>query len=244
MNISWPHVQCFQKENRMLDQADRELQAWVQGVVPEVKVVLGLPRQLEGGNGVSLYLLALADPLPAWVGRQSSKQVALRYLVTTWAAEEEQAHALLGKLLIGAMEKREYELSLEELPETLWVALGIAPRPALTLRVPYSIGKQERVIKLVRGPLVVQGAPVRSLHGIVLGPDDIPIAGASVELPALQLRGSTDTRGRFFFATVPGESQSFQLIVKARGYRQIVTVEQSTSEKEPLAIRFASFDAR
>jgi hypothetical protein len=228
----------------MLNQADRELQAWAQGVVPEGEVVLGSPRQLEGRYGVSLYLLALADPLPAWISRQSGKQIALRYLVTAWAAEEEQAHALLGKLLIAAIEKREYELSLEELPMTLWTALGIAPRPALMLLAPYVIEQPERVVKLVRGPLVVQGVPVRSLHGIVLGPGEIPIAGAGVELPALQLRSSTDSRGRFSFATVPGGAQNFQLIVKARGYRQIVTVEQSTSEKEPLAIRFASFDAR
>jgi hypothetical protein len=237
-------MQGLQKENRMLDQADRELQAWVQGVLPEAEIVLGPPRQLEGKHGVSLYLLALADSRPAWVNRQASKQVALRYLITTWAAQEEQAHAQLGKLMVAAMEKRQYELCLEELPATLWAALGMVPRPVLTLWVPYSIEQQERVIKLVRGPLVVQGAPVRSLHGIVLGPGDIPIMGASVELPALQLRNSTDTRGRFFFATVPGESQSFQLIVKARGYRQSVIVEQSLSEKEPLAIRFTSFDAR
>ncbi len=228
----------------MIEQADRELKAWVQGIVADVEVVLGQPRQLEGKNGVSLYLLALADPLPAWINRQATKQVALRYFVTTWAAEEEQAHALLGKLVFAAMEKREYELNLEDLPATLWAALGLAPRPAFTLWVPCAVALQEPVVKLVRGPLVVQGAPVRSLYGIVLGPGDIPVAGAGVELPALQLRGHTDTRGRFHFATVPGESQHFQLVVKARGYQQSVLVEQSTSAQEPLAIRFTTFDAR
>jgi hypothetical protein len=216
----------------------------VQGVVTEAEVVLGLPRQRENWQCVSLYLLALTDPLPAWVSRRSGKQVALRYLVTAWGSEEEQAHALLGKLMLALMEKREYDLSLEELPMTLWSALGIVPRPALTLRVPYAIQQQEQVVKLVQGPLVVQGSPTRSLHGLVLGPNNIPIVGASVELPALQLRSSTDTRGRFFFAMVPGESQSVQLVVKARGYRQNVTVEQSSSAKEPLTIRFTSFDAR
>ncbi|MGH2478848.1 MAG: carboxypeptidase-like regulatory domain-containing protein [Ktedonobacteraceae bacterium] len=228
----------------MIKQADREVQAWIQEVVADAEVILGPPRQLDGKHGVSLYLLALADPLPAWANWQAAQRIALRYLITTWATEEEEAHILLEKLVFAAMEKREYELSLTELPVALWTALGIAPRPGLTLWVPCSLAQPEQAIKLVRGPLVMHGAPVRSLHGIVLGPGDVPIVGAGVELPALQLRGHTDTRGRFHFATVPGTAQPFQLIVKAKGRRQSVIVEQSTSDKEPLTIRFDSFDAR
>lgn len=228
----------------MIKQADRELQEWVQGLVPEVAVVLGLPDRLAGKHGVSLYLLALADSLPAWAHQQSTRRIALRYLVTTWSEEEEEAHALLGKLAFAALEKPEYEFSLAELPMTLWTALGIIPRPAFTLWVPCSVEPPEHVTRLVRSPLVVHGAPVRSLCGIVLGPGDIPLVGASVEIPALQLRGRTDTRGWFFFATVPGESQRFQLVARAKGHMQSVTVEQSASDKEPFVIRFDSFDAR
>ena len=46
----------------MIKQADREVQAWIQEVVADAEVVLGPPRQLDGKHGVSLYLLALADP--------------------------------------------------------------------------------------------------------------------------------------------------------------------------------------
>lgn len=226
----------------MIQQADREVQAWVQEVVADAPVVLGSPRLLEGKRGVSLYLLALAEPLPAWANWQPAKRVALRYVITTWAHEEEEAHSLLEQLVFAAMEKREYELNLAELPATIWAALGIAPRPAFTLWVPCALEQPEQAIKLVRGPLVLHGAPVRSLHGIVSGPGDIPIVGASVELPALQLRCHTDTRGRFHFASVPGTGQAFQLIVKAKGRRQSVMVEQSTTNKEPLMIRFDSFD--
>lgn len=228
----------------MIEQADREVQAWVQGVLPDVDVALETPRQFEGKQGVSLYLLALADSLPAWVNQPVAKRIALRYLITSWAQTEAEAHALLGKLVFAALEKREYELNLAELPITLWGAFGMLPRPALTLWVPCSIVQPEQTAKLVRGPLAVHGAPIKSLHGIVLGPGDVPIMGAGVELPALQLRGHTDAHGRFSFATVPSGSQGLQLVVKAKGHRQSVTVEQSTSDKEPLAIRFSSFDAR
>lgn len=226
----------------VIDQADRELQEWVKSIVTGVEVVLGPPRQLDGKYGVSLYLLALATPPPAWMNRQPATRVALRYLVTAWAEDDEQAHSLLGKLVLAVMEKREYELDLAELPATMWTALSIAPRPAFTLCVPLYVERPEPVTRLVHGPLVVRGAPVINLHGIVLGPGDIPIVGASVELPALQLSEHTDARGRFYFSTVPGEPRGIQLLVKAKGRVQSVTVEQPTSDREPLAVRFDSFE--
>jgi hypothetical protein len=228
----------------VIDQADRDLQAWVKSVVTGVDVVLGSPRLLDGKHGVSLYLLALADPPLAWMNRLPTTRVALRYLVTTWAEDEGEAHRLLGELVLAVIEKREYELDLAELPATIWAALGIAPRPALTLCVPLRFERPGPTTRLVRGPLTVRGAPVMSLHGIVLGPGDIPIAGASVEVPALQLTDHTDARGRFHFSTVPGEPPGIQLLVKAKGRVQTITIEQPPSDGGPLTIRFDSFDAK
>lgn len=222
----------------MIDQADRDLQEWVKSVIPEIDIILAPPQQLAGKHGVSLYLLALAKPSPAWMNRQSSPQIALRYLVTTWAADDEEAHRLLGKLIFAVMGKRDYELDLAELPATLWTALGIAPRPSCMLIAPLSFERPETVPHLVRGPLVIHGAPVKSLHGVVLGSGDMPVAGASVELSALSLISHTDARGRFHFSSVPAEPHNIQLLVKARGHTQSVVIEQPTSEKEPLAIHF------
>lgn len=228
----------------MIDQADRDLQAWIQSVIPEIDIVLAPPQQMMGKQGVSLYLLALARPSPAWMNRQPTSQIALRYLITTWAANDEEAHHLLGKLIYAVMEKREYELDLTELPTPLWTALGIGPRPSCTLIAPLAFERPEPVSHLVRGPLVIHGAPIRSLHGVVLGPGDIPIAGASVELSALSLSSHTDAHGRFHFSSVPAEPRAMQLLIKARGYTQSVVVEHPLSEKEVLAIHFDSFNAK
>lgn len=226
----------------MIDQVDQELQEWVKSVVADVDVVLGPPHQFEGKRGVSLYLLALAPPPAAWMNRQSAIRVALRYLVTTWAEDEQRAHAMLGQLVQAAIEKREYELDLTEVPVAMWMAFGIVPRPAFMLSLPLPVERAESAVKLVQGPIVVRGAPVRSVHGIVLGPGDVPVAGASIELPALQLHTHTDTRGRFQFTTVPGEPQGIQLLVKAKGWVQRLTVGQSSSGQEPLVVRFSSFE--
>jgi hypothetical protein len=228
----------------MIEQADKELQAWVQGTLPEVEVRLGVPGDFKGKKGVSLYLLALAEPLQAWVNRHMAKSIALRYLITTWAENDAEAHVLLGKLVFAALEKREYEFNLAELPATLWSAFAIAPRPSFTLWVPCFIEQPAPSISLVREPLVLRGTPIRSFHGIVVGPGEMPIMGAGVELPALQLRGQTNAQGRFFFATIPSEPHEFQLVVRAKGHVQNVTVEQPASDKDPFIVRFDAFDTK
>lgn len=226
----------------MIDQVDRELKAWVESIVTGVDVVLGLPRSLEGNARVNLYLLSLADPPPAWGHRHPVVRVALRYLVTAWAEDDEQAHALLGRLIVAVMEKHEYELDLTEPPASFWTVSGHVPRPAFTVCVPLPLERPEPIAKFVSAPLQVRSVLLMSLHGIVLGPGDIPIAGASVELPGLQLSTHTDGRGRFSFATVPADAGATRLRVKAKGRVQSITVEQPASDHEPLAIRFDSFE--
>ncbi len=228
----------------MIDSADRDLQEWVKKVVPGVEVFLGPPQQSDGKHGISLYLLALSDPPPAWMNRQPATRVALRYLVTTWAEDEIEAHRLLGLLVLAVMENRKYELDLASMPAPLWAALGITPRPSFTLCAPLHVEQPEPDTRLVKGPLVIRGTPVISLQGVVLGPGNVPIVGASVEIPSLSLTNHTDAKGRFYFSSVPGEPRSIQLLVKARGRAQSVTVEQPTSDREPLAIRFDSFESK
>ena len=228
----------------MIDQTDNQLQEWIKSVVAGVQVHLGVPGQLEDQRGISLYLLALVEPPQAWINRQPGWRVALRYLITAWSPDEREAHRLLGKLLLAALEKPEYEIDLSELPPTLWSAFGIAPRPAFTLCLPLPLARVEPVPPLVQGHLVVRGEPVPSLYGIVLGPGDIPIAGAGVELPSLQLRGYTNAEGRFRFSTVPGGSRHIQLVVRAKGRVQSVFVERPSSEQEPLEIRFVALNVR
>ncbi|GCF09768.1 hypothetical protein KDI_33320 [Dictyobacter arantiisoli] len=191
-----------------------------------------------------MYLFALVPPSTAWMNRASATQIALRYLVTTWADEEEEAHRLLGHLIMALLGKHEYELELTDLPASLWTAFGLVPRPAFMLRVPLYFEHSAPTPPLVRGPLVVRGAPAVSLHGTVLGPGKVPVAGARVELPALQLIAHTNTRGRFHFSTVPSEPRGIQLLVKARGCTQTALIEEPISDNNPLEICFDSFDAR
>jgi hypothetical protein len=168
-------------------------------------------------------------------------QLSLRYLVTTWAKQSEEAHRLLGELAFAAMEHPEFEVKLNPIPAETWKALGIIPRPSFILQIPLRKEQPAPPTRYVREPLVVQATPVTSLTGIVLGPDDVPIARASVEIPTLQLSTRTDVHGRFTFANVPADPFPTNLRVRAKGREIQVTTEQSTPD-EPLVIRFNLFE--
>jgi hypothetical protein len=82
----------------------------------------------------------------------------------------------------------------------------------------------------------VRISAVTSLAGVVLGPKDVPIPRARVELPALNAVTYTDADGRFRFGAVPATPRTKQLRIVAKGSEQLVSPEPS--ENEPLVIHF------
>jgi hypothetical protein len=226
----------------MIDQVDRRLKEWTESVVEGVSFSLEPPTGSQTESGVSFYLLELVENAPARTNTPTPLQFSLRYLVSTWAGEPEEAHRLLGELVFAAMENAEFEVELEPLDPTAWVALGVAPRPSFVLRVPLRKERPQPPVKRVRAPLVVQVTPVINLHGVVLGPNDVPVPGAAVSIPGLHVSTRTDTQGRFSFQTVPGSHGGSKLHVRARGREISVTVAEETSREAPFVIRFDTFD--
>ena len=74
------------------------------------------------------------------------------------------------------------------------------------------------------------------LRGVVLGPGDVPIAGARVEIPPANLSTSTDRLGRFAFAAVASGPYPTTLRVLAKGRELTQTVV--TVGAEPIVIHF------
>jgi hypothetical protein len=224
----------------MIDQVDERLRKWVQetlGILPS----LAPPGDTASDGEINLYLLELAERPPARGARRPPLQMTLRYLVTAWANQPEEAHRLLGKLTFAAMEHPDFEVKLNPIPAETWKALGVIPRPSFVLQVPLRKEQPTPPTQYVREPLVVQATPVISLVGTVLGPKDVPIARATVEIPALQLSTRTDAKGQFTFANVPADPLPKKLRVKAKGRELDVTTEQLTPD-EPFVIRFNLFE--
>ena len=232
----------------MLDQVDRLIKEWVQNVLGDVQVTLESPPDEGevGGDGraesgVSLYLLECAPAPPPRGNGRPPLQVMLRYLVTTWAKEQEEAHRLLGDLLFAALDSQDYEVDLTAPAPGVWSALEARPQPSFTLVAQVKQERAEPPTKYVRLPLVVQAAPMVVLQGVVLGPGDMPISGARVEALGLNMTERTDSRGRFRFPSIPGGSRPLRLRVKVKGREMAVLVQQPLAS-EPVTVRFDKLD--
>ena len=212
----------------MIQQKDRELLAWIKQVLPEQEVILGSPHLLEGKQGISLYLLALAAPSSVGTHRPSAMQIVLRYLITVWEIYDIQVHLLLERLITDVLTNptHRFEVDFTALPDTLWLALGVAPRPALVLTLQVLVEKPQAPFPVIRHPLDIQFMQsTRKLEGKVYGPDpQMPIVGARIELPALHLNSSTDVHGYFSFdlmepveAPAPDTVDCFEILIKYKG---------------------------
>jgi hypothetical protein len=219
----------------MIDEIDRSLSEWAGSIVSGTDVLLGLPRDGAKGRAVSLHLMEIVSVPPSRREQPRPLEVGLRYLVTAWSEHPEEAHRLLGQLLFAAMEAGEFVVDLRPLEAGVWAALNVTPQPAFLLQVPL-LKERHQVVKRVLHRPQVRISPVTSLAGVVLGPDDIPIPGARVELPSSSASTYTDTRGRFRFSVVPAEPRTKQIRILAKGFEHLVS--EDTGENEELVIHF------
>ncbi len=222
----------------MIDQTDAQLRDWLTSILTGATVSFAPPADAQTGRGVNLYLLDLLPMPPGGASRRLPLQLTLRYLVTTWAEESEEAHRMLGDLVLAAMQNSELEVELNPIPLPAWQVFGIKPRPCFALRVPLHLERPAPPTKLVRKPLVVKTTLLTSLQGLVLTPDNVPLAGAQVGIPSLGLAARADADGRFSFPAIPIEPHVKQLSVVAKGREQQFDIEQPSSEHELLVIHF------
>ncbi len=224
----------------MIDEIDARVRSWVEGVAGDVPISMEPPGPDRQGSGVGLYLLSL-QPQPSMRGggEPAPVQIGLRYLVTAWSDDPGDAHRLLGQLVVAGLRDPELEVDLEPLPADAWAAFRLPPQPSFVL-VTVLRDQQAVPVKLVRGPLQLKASDIAPLSGTVVGPNDVPLAAATVELPALQLGAVTDWRGRFAFAAVPREPRVKHLVVRARGRE--LAVDADLGAGAPLMIRFAPLE--
>lgn len=220
----------------MIDQTDRRLTTWIGGILDQVPVSLAPPGALDAAKGVGLYLLDLLQSPAARGTRRPPLIMTLRYLVTAQAPKPEEAHQLLGTLLVAAAENPEFEIEPEPLPFSVWTAFGVTPRPSFVLRVPFRHERPEKLAPPVR-KVVINRLPLQSFGGQVVGPENIPIMNARVELPAFELSTNTDSKGRFYFSAVPAAPGAQLLRVRAKGQEFSINTAPVDSNDDPLVIK-------
>lgn len=227
----------------MIDQVDQRLKDWIHATLSETDVSLAQPSDEMTGRCIGMYLMEVVrTPTARGNARRPPLQISLRYLVTSWAEDPEEAHRMLGELIFAAMEKSEFEVESDPSPVALWTAFNTAPRPSFVLRVPLRLERPQEKIPLVRKPPIIKNSPMVPLEGQILGPEGIPLKGARVEVPGLQISTSTDSRGRFAFSAVPVNPPLKRLIITFKGSEHVFSPEQPITEMAPLLIHLKELE--
>ena len=216
---------------------ERLASEWIRSAVESAAVSFGAPTvaTTEGGALVHCTLLGVTPLTAARASRETEPlRLMARYLVTASAATRAEADRVIVSLAFAAMKTGRPELEREGPAPELWTALGIAARPALLVREPVEQPREARVVPLVR-EVVTGWSRARTVAGRVLGPGDLPIAGARLDVAGHDLTTHSDHRGDFSLAGVPTGPPEPALTVTARGIRMTVRLDPATSE--PLLIR-------
>jgi hypothetical protein len=142
------------------------------------------------------------------------------------------------------MAEPDFEVDLVDLPPEIWSSLGALPQASFMLRLPALRERPEQAAPPVLLPLRVEPGSFAVLEGVVLGPGDTALAGASVRIPALQRSSRTDGRGRFRFVGVPAAPVMTTVVVRAKGREESVTVAAGPGMKDPVVVRIDPLEDR
>ena len=200
------------------------LREWIASVDPAATLTLEPPGDARTGHGVSAYLLEIAPGAPPRGSTRPPLQLWLRYLVTTWADDPVVARSLLMDLAFAALSQADLDVAPEPVAPELWSALGSVPQPSFILRAAVRRERPDVVAPRVLLPLVVEQGRFVSVEGVVLGPGDLGLAGAEVDVVGIDRGTRTDRRGRFRIGRLPGDPVESRLRVRAKGVEVVVAV--------------------
>lgn len=190
----------------MFEQADQEIKLWVKGVTDNIEPGFAEPQDQPQTNEINTYLYDFS-PVPT-SGNRLVNQFKLRYLVTTWSKQPEQAHALLGRLFQAALYDSKFQVEAEPLPAECWQALKLSPRPSFFICYILTLIRQHKPAPPVTQAPGLAAVPLISLYGVLTGPHGHPLAKTRIELPQFKRSAVTDRDGRFNFGKVSATTAS------------------------------------
>ena len=184
----------------MFEQADQEIKLWVKGVTDNIEPGFAEPQDQIHANEINTYLYDFRQVPTS--GNRLINQFKLRYLVTTWSKEPEQAHALLGRLFQAALYDSKFQVETEPLPAECWRALKLSPRPSFFLCHILTLIRQQKTAPPITEAPGLTSVPLIPVLGRLTGPKDYPLAKTRIELPQFKRSVLTDNKGRFNFGQV------------------------------------------
>jgi hypothetical protein len=223
---------------RVIEAADARLREWLaEKIAADVALSVGRPDAPFPEHGVGFYLLEIIPAPPARATQAPPFQIFLRYLITTADPDATVAHKLLGTLVFAALADETIDVEPAPVPLEMWRAFGVPPRPALVVRLPLRIEREQRVAPRVRQPLEIGSASLDTVLGVVVGPGDLPVMNARVEELGTGVTTLTDYAGRFRFARLPVQGTALRFRVSAKGVQTDVVRERGAEASQRMTIR-------
>jgi hypothetical protein len=179
------------------------LAGWLSAAAGAGTEVVTAPPADSAAARVCLWPLGL---LPEREGRGGAGTAPMRLRARFLVVVDGPAGAavsIVDRLLRAAVEPGAYQPAPEVVDPAVWQAMGVVPRPALLFDVPLCLDRRTPVAARVARTLRVDGAPIRSLHGRVVGPSGIGLPGIQVATGDAVTR--TDSRGDFVLDAVTGD---------------------------------------
>ncbi len=218
-----------------LDEIEGRLRAWVARIEPAAAVAIG-PADRTAELGVSFQLLGMASHREPRGRLRPPVRLWLRYLVTTWAGDAGRAERLLVNLALDATEQPDLEVDFRARRIDVG-PVPPAPSPSFEIRLLITRSRTAPAAKRVLEPLIVRGAQSVRVAGTVLGPGDVPIAGAIVGVVGIDAAATTDGRGHFVIQRVPRTDTPARIRVRAKGVDAVFAVPGSDEEAAEMSVR-------
>lgn len=189
---------------------------WVRSLLPGVPATARPLGARERTSGVDIRLLR-ATPRPAARIAAPPVILDLDYLITVQMADAAAEQNALVELMFAAVERHESEIVTDQGIAELCTSLGIPVAAGFVLRTPLVRASTRHAAKRVRTPLVVHTAAMGVIEGRVVGPQDIPIAGAVITASGLSNTARSDHDGHFRLVGMPSTTAGVALTARARG---------------------------
>lgn len=179
----------------------------------------------DGAVLVHPLSLALAPASGPVEPHLSSAELTAEVLISIVGLPVWEAAGITAALALDAISDSDWVMGAEAPSVELWRALNRQPTPAFILRVPVRRVRIRQRARLVRSPLRITPAHVRSIAGRIISDDGQPLSGARV----VRADGSaaavvTDHRGRFRLSVATESEASLALSVVARGAKFTLSV--------------------
>jgi hypothetical protein len=228
----------------MIERADQLIGDWMRKVAPGTEVSLAPPVDEPKGLSLHAVLIALERGATGGVTARApgSRRAVAKYLICAAGSDASKAHAALGNLLFDAMEQDGFSVEFPGDLVSVWRALGCKLHPAFVLAVPVEKARHVKPAPRVQRH-VPKVALATGLSGVVVAMDDVPVAGAVVEVRSLGISARTDAFGRFRLGVAPLTLEAGDVLVTARGLECRAGAVQMQKAGEPLVIRVTGLEA-